>query len=218
MIQCWEPGPIANSRFTEAEMAKIENPTKKKVATDDDGWITLFDGKSLKGWKASENPDSWTVVDGAFRGNGKRSHLFYMGNQAPFTNFEFKVDIKTLPGANSGVYFHTKYQEKGWPGAGVECQVNSTYPKDPKRSASLYNLKNITEVLTEDNKWWTLQIKVTGGKNVEVRIDGKIVNTYTEPEGQKSGMGKMGSGTFAFQEHDPSGTVFIKNVKVKKLD
>ena len=40
-------------------------------------WIKMFDGKTLDGWEANDNPESWTVKDGAIVGDGDRSHLFY---------------------------------------------------------------------------------------------------------------------------------------------
>ena len=57
------------------------------VAEDNDGWTTVFDGKSFKGWKASENKDSWKIEDGALVCHGPRSHLFYIGDGKPFVNF-----------------------------------------------------------------------------------------------------------------------------------
>ena len=44
-----------------------------------DPWISLFDGESLEGWKASENTGSWKVEEGAIVTSGERSHLFYDG-------------------------------------------------------------------------------------------------------------------------------------------
>jgi len=74
-------------------------------------WISLFDGESLEGWTASENTDSWKIVDGAIVTDGERSHLFYSGEVLDhnFLNFEFSVDVKTQPGANSGVYIYTEF-------------------------------------------------------------------------------------------------------------
>ena len=66
------------------------------LLADDDGWVTIFDGKSFDGWKASENTGSWKVADGAFIAHGPRSHLFYVGDDVPFKNFEFKCDVMTL--------------------------------------------------------------------------------------------------------------------------
>ncbi len=103
----------------------------------DDGWISLFNGKNLDGWKASENQGTFTVKDGELVVHGDRSHLFYVGpvNNATFKNFEFKAQVKTTQGSNSGIYFHTAYQENDWPGKGFECQVNTTHtrPQEDRR-------------------------------------------------------------------------------------
>ena len=87
-------------------------------AADADGWISLFDGKSLDGWRASEHKDSCRVEEGVIVvGGGGRSHLFYDGpvENHDFKNFELKAEVMTQPGSNSGVYFHTEYQEKTGP-------------------------------------------------------------------------------------------------------
>ena len=43
-----------------------------------EGWVRMFDGKSLAGWKAAERLRNWSVEDGIIVGRGERSHLFYM--------------------------------------------------------------------------------------------------------------------------------------------
>ena len=79
------------------------------------GWVSMFDGKTLNGWKANENQDSFWVKDGCIVANAPgRCHLFYQ-TEKPFKNFEFKSKIMTLPQANAGVYFHTRFQDAGWP-------------------------------------------------------------------------------------------------------
>lgn len=194
-----------------------------------DGWISLFDGKTLDGWKANERPEDWKVVDGAIHGIGRRSHLFYMKEE--FKNFEFKVDIKTLPKANAGVYFHTKYQPSGWPSHGYESQVNVSHG-DPVKTGSLYNtvLVNKNQVKCKDNQWWTQHIIVNKNR-VIVKIyptartikeintnpfDEFTVVNFMEPAGV-TGPKKLSKGLFAFQQHDPGSKVFFKNIMVKKL-
>ncbi|MDP7135016.1 MAG: DUF1080 domain-containing protein, partial [Planctomycetota bacterium] len=68
---------------------------------DDEGWVSLFDGKTLEGWKASENKSSFSVVDGKIMAYGPRSHLFYVGkiNGGKFENFEWKADVMTTQGS-----------------------------------------------------------------------------------------------------------------------
>ena len=62
-------------------------------------WISLFDGQSLTGWKAAENPETWSVQDGQLIAHGKRSHLFYAGpvGQHDFENFELLVEAQNKP-------------------------------------------------------------------------------------------------------------------------
>ena len=189
------------------------------AADTEEGFVSIFDGKSLEGWKTStENTTAWKVVDGAIVANGNRSHLFYIGDGKTFKDFELKVDVMTKPNSNGGIYFHTKYQETDWPRGGFECQVNNTHG-DWKKTGSLYDVVNVAVPLSQDNKWWTQHITVKGN-NVTVRVDGKIVLSYTEPPGVQAGKPferKLGEGTFAFQAHDPGSTVMYKNIRVKRL-
>ena len=187
---------------------------------DDEGWISLFDGKTLDGWKVGENTDTFTVADGAIVVHGPRAHLFYVGpvEQHDFKNFELKADVMTTPGSNSGMYFHTAYQDKGWPKAGFEIQVNNSH-KDPKRTGSLYNIQDNYEPPAKDDEWFTQHIIVRDNQ-VLVKVNGKEVTNYTESESNgasdESGR-KLSRGTFALQGHDPDSKVFYKDIMVKPL-
>jgi hypothetical protein len=89
-----------------------------------EGFKSIFNGKNLSGWKSNdETPGCFTVEDGALKVSGGRAHLFYVGEdgKADFKDFELKLKVKTLPKANGGVYFHTQYEDKGWPSKGFEC-------------------------------------------------------------------------------------------------
>jgi hypothetical protein len=190
------------------------------AAEDEAGFKPLMDGKTFDGWKkAVESPDTWQIKDGAFVAKGPRCHLFYDGDDKPFKNFHLKVDVMTEPNSNGGIYFHTKYQEKDWPRAGFECQVNCTQG-DWIKTGSLYGLVNVSQALSQDKKWWTQEIMVEGNK-ITVKVDGKIVLQYFEPAGAQAGKPferKLGEGTFALQGHDPGSTICYKNIRVKRLD
>ena len=184
-----------------------------------DEWISLFDGKTLNGWKAGELPDQWKVVDGAIVAHGPRSHLFYMGTDpakpAEFTNFHLKADVMTTPGSNSGFYFHTRFEENSWPSIGYECQVNNSHT-DPVRTGSIYNQVKNYVAPAQDDKWFTLEI-IVKGKNIVTKVDGKIICDYTEPDGQIAGTRKLSKGTFALQAHDPKSKTLYKNIMVQPL-
>jgi len=181
----------------------------------EDGWVSLFDGKTLEGWKASENTKSWSARDGMLCAEGPRSHLFYVGdvNKHDFKNFEFKAEVMTKPGSNSGIYFHSAYQDRGWPGKGFECQVNNTH-RDPKKTASLYNIKNVMHKSpAKDDVWFAYHIIVNGSK-VTIKIDGEVANEWTQPDDAKR---KLSHGTFCLQAHDPKSKVYYRNLMVKVL-
>jgi hypothetical protein len=63
-------------------------------AAGKDGWISMFDGKTLDGWKAGDNPESWKVVDGAIVGNGQRSHLFLDGAGMPGLRIPLRGEVE----------------------------------------------------------------------------------------------------------------------------
>lgn len=187
-------------------------------------WQTIFDGKSLDGWKISEeNPESFSVEDGMIKCKGERSHLFYEGE---FENFEFEAEVKTLEHSNSGIYIHTKYTETGYPEQGYEVQINNSYRgtsiKHPERrkTGSIFNIRNIYYPTTKDFEWFKIRIKVVENF-VEIFVNDTKVNEYIEPQKPWRWAGgedvKLGVGTFALQSHDPGSTTFYKNIRVKNL-
>ena len=196
----------------------IAGPSVLIAEDSEEGFTPIFDGKTFDGWQKSiDNTNTWQIEDGAFVARGPTAHLFYTNDPKPFRNFELKVDVMTVTNSNGGIYFHTAYQEKGFPKAGIECQVNVSHG-DWIKTGSLYGLVNISLTPAQDNKWWTQHIIVRGHK-VTVKIDGKTVLEYNEPTGAQSGGGKkLGEGTFALQAHDPKSIIRYKNIRVKRLD
>ena len=185
------------------------------------GWISLFDGKTFNGWKAGENPGTFTIEDGSIKVAGVRSHLYYDGSvmNHDFTNFEFKALVMTKPGSNSGIYFHTTFQEKGFPEKGFEVQVNNSHT-DWKRSGGLYDIKDTREVYVKDDEWYTEYIRVEG-KHVIVKINDQVVTDWTQPEDfvpAKNHLKRfIATGTFALQGHDPKSVVYYKDIMVRPL-
>lgn len=188
---------------------------------DKDGWFPLFDGKSLDGWKVSDKPGTFSVKDGLLIVKGDRSHLFYEGafHNHDFKNFELKLEILTKPGANSGVYFHTQFQDTGWPSKGYEIQVNNSHT-DPKRTAGVYGIQDNFTAPAKDDEWFTMEIKVEG-RHVVTKVNGKVISDYTEEENavrQKQFKDRLiDHGTIAIQGHDPKSEVHYRSILIKPL-
>ncbi len=168
-------------------------------------WIKMFNGKNLDGWKANENPEAWKAVDGTIVGDGPVSHLFWMKEEC--NNCEFKAMVKISDGGNSGMYFRTAFGP-GFP-KGYEAQVNSSH-KDPKRTGSLYNFKNVMEQLVPPDTWFTQDI-IANGNHIIIKVNDKTVvdfvdekNTYTK-------------GYLALQQHNKGSVVTYKELMFRNL-
>jgi hypothetical protein len=172
------------------------------------------------------------------------AHLYYVGdvNGHSFKNFDLRVDVMTSPYANSGIYFHTEFQQADWPKRGLECQVNNSHV-DWRRTGSVYAIKNISwgpETPPADNKesvtimktppvkddvWFTQEIIYQNGA-VTVKLNGETVVEYKIEDADaqhnlSSGMIWLPRGTFALQGHPPmpghASKACFKNIRVKVL-
>jgi hypothetical protein len=179
----------------EEQVAKLEK----------EGFVRLFDGKTLSGWKAADNPGSWSVTeDGAIKASGERSHLF---SPKEYTDFELYAEVKTEPKSNGGIFFRTEFGPE-WP-KGYESQVANTHG-DPQKTGGIYNLAKVFKQHVKDGEWWSQHI-ICKGNHIIVKLNGKTVVDFTDKKNTHS------KGHFALQQHDPSGTVYYRNVMVKDL-
>ena len=178
-----------------------DNPVKPKGK----GWVSMFDGKTLNGWKANENDSSWSVKDGSIVGDGERSHLFWTVRQC--TNCEFFAEVKLNHGGNSGMYFRAK-MEKGWP-PGYEAQVNNTHP-DWRRTGSLYGIQDVKEQLVPDDTWWTQHV-IADGNHIIIYVNDKKVVDYVDDKN------RFTEGYCALQQHNKGSVVMFRNLYFKPL-
>ena len=106
-----EPEAGAVPEYTVAQNPQIDLST---LPVDKDGYIVLFDGKTLNGWRGygkDKAGSRWTVDDGAikFIGSGAGEAQTDEGGDLIFThvfkNFELLFDWKVSKGGNSGVFY-----------------------------------------------------------------------------------------------------------------
>ncbi len=190
-------------------------------------WVELFNGRSLGGWRASENADTWRVEDGCLVADGPRSHLFYGGPTGgdDFRNFELRAEVRTQKGCNSGIFFHTQYQPSGWPNKGYEIQINNTYHgegnyRELKRTGGLYGVRNIYSASVRDDEWCQVRLRVVGNR-VCIWVNGYLTVDYLQPDGaarKPEHAGRVLSrGTIALQGHDAASRVAFRRVAVRHL-
>ena len=186
-------------------------------------WVELINGKDFTGWRASENPSTWKVIDGMFQCEGKRSHLWYEGAHLKdgFRNFELEVEVKTFKLANSGIYFHTEYQETYWPNKGFEIQINNTHIGENeyielKRMGSLYGLRNLYKSIFKDNQWIKIKARVELNR-VQIWCDGIKTVDYIQPDSTSKDIKRLDKGTFCLQGHDVLSKAQFRSFRVRRL-
>ncbi len=206
---------------------------------DSDGWIPLFNGKDLSGWKIPYPPSGqfqgvktvsndagkpvayvgvlkngqevmlWQVKDGLLIGSGPASHIF---SETVADNFHYRIVAKINHKGNSGQYFRTQFGP-GFP-KGYEAQINATHT-DRIRTGSLYFPK-VKEVLVLDkaphqpDEYFTQEV-IALDNHIQVFVNGKKTVDWKDPNFTYK------SGHFALQGHDPGSVVTFKAVEYKPL-
>jgi hypothetical protein len=199
----------AVSAASSAALAQEEKrPQNRKdlIATGEEkGWVSLFDGKTLGGWKTYDGKGQWEVEDGVIHGSGPASHLF--SPRGDYKNFRYRAEIKVADKGNSGMYFRTKLGP-GFP-KGYEAQVNSTH-RDPLKTGTLYGFVPVKEMLVPPDTWFTQEVEAIGN-HIKIKVNGKQVVDFVDPNHTYT------EGHFAFQQHDPGSQVWIRKIDVMEL-
>ena len=118
-------------------------------------WISLFDGRSLKGWRI-EGDEEWTVENGELVGTAQHSRL--VTEQTDFKDVEIRVECLLDPDANSGVFARTIFGE-GWK-SGVEAQLSNQITQRTLTGGILGHAYNQTVI--PDENWFELRFRIIG--------------------------------------------------------
>jgi hypothetical protein len=196
-----------------------------------DDWLPLFNGQDLSGWRANNDPESFTVQDGILccHALGQfKAHLFYVGSRTDgfesFKNFELEATLRAEPNSNGGIFVHTdmstrdaaKHLYKGY-----EVQLNSS-AKEKQKTGSLYAVVPVETSPVDETQWFTMRI-VVQGKRITAAINGQPVLDYTQPANVQRPPERAGrlfdpaGGAIALQAHDPGSGWYFKDIRVKRL-
>jgi uncharacterized protein (TIGR03067 family) len=206
-------GTWTNSNGESGLWTMIRRPVGKAPPSPaaQSGWVQLFNGKDLTGWKThSDQPGDWKVQDGILIGRGPRSHLF--SERGDYENFHLRVEAKINNLGNSGVYFRSEYG-LGWGinPKGYEAQIFEGDAQDPYKTGSLYGLAKITEDLGKPNTWFTLDV-ITQGNRTVIQVDGKTTVDFVDRAATYM------KGHFALQvERPPQTIVQFRKIEIKEL-
>ena len=71
------------------------------------GWVSLFNGKDLSGWK-NNGQEKWVVDDGALLGESTVGHYSYLTTEKTYSDFALQLKFKPESSGNSGVFTRSR--------------------------------------------------------------------------------------------------------------
>lgn len=195
------------------------------------GWASIFNRRDLSGWRANLMPESFRVVDGLLRvqATAPSAHLFYVGERQDgieaLKDFELELVVRSEPGANSGIYFHTDFDSaKGSQhhlSKGYEVQLNSSMI-ETRKTGSLYSVVDLDASPVDETQWFRIRIKVHE-RRITVTVNGREVVDYTEPANVERPPERAGKrlnpagGAIALQAHDPRSVFYFSEIWLRRL-
>lgn len=220
------------------------NTQSKKAMSSSNGWISLFDGKTLKGWHTYGKTtigEAWKVQDGVLYLDAEKIDGWQAKSggdivtDEEFENFDLQLEWKISKNGNSGIIFYvhedTSKYSYCW-NTGPEMQVldNDGHP-DGKiikhRAGDLYDLISCSkETVKPVGEWNKVEIISKDGK-LDFFLNGtNVVSTTLWDDNWKNliagskfknitGFGTYKKGRIALQDH--GNTVWYRNIKIKRL-
>jgi hypothetical protein len=186
------------------------------VLAAEEGFVPLFDGKSLDGWKGDSK--LWSVEDGAILGSTegqKLTHNSFLSTEKSYKNFVLKVEFK-LRNHNSGVQYRSE-QRDDFVVAGYQADIAEKrftgilYEERGRGILSDVKPEEIAEFYKPGD--WNEYVITCDGPHITQVLNGHTTVDYTETsdKGAKEGI-------LAFQVHQgPEMKVWFRNVRIKEL-
>jgi len=191
---------------------------EKKEDTKDAGFVQLFNGKDLTGWKTHpKDKAKWEVKDGAIVGTGPAGHLYT--ERGDYENVHFRIEAKISDKGNSGQYIRATFTN-GFP-PGYEAQINSTHG-DKIRTGSLYpdgrdkytdeekKKMVILDQLVKPDEWFTQEV-IGVGNHIIIMVNGKKTVDFVDEKNRHK------KGHLAIQQHNDGSVITVRKAEVKEL-
>jgi Protein kinase domain/3-keto-disaccharide hydrolase/Putative zinc-finger len=171
---------------------------------DLNGWVQLFNGNDLTGWRADQ-PEKWRVKDGVIIGEARS----YLVTKQLFQDFHCRIEakinaggvgsvsVRSLPGVHADVRIGTK---------DAQAQTGSLFLFSEPRTEALVQAPK--ELATADS-WITLEV-VVRGKRVEVKVNG--TTTAEQTVGQLPNHGGINLNVY-----EPGSILHVRKVEIKEL-
>src|SRR5919106_1760755 len=197
------------------EQQNIEMSIKNKSSAASNGnnnFASIFDGKTLDGWKMAGNGRFMIVEsDAALQSEGGMGLLWYSENK--YKNFIFKLEWKVSDeGDNSGVFVRFPDPDDNPNIAvreGYEVQIDNKAGNPIHQIGAIYDFAAPSKVVSKPpGQWNTMEIQ-TQDQSYTVIINGQKVTEFTGD--------RLKEGYIGLQAHDDKSKVSFRNIMVKEI-
>ncbi len=205
---------------------------KLTASEKDAGWILLFNGRDLTGWKTSSGEPSRRPVENGSLNPHKCGGYMLVYNE-PVENFQLSLDFRISPKCNTGIFVRT-HSLKPRPGKdvgfnGLEIAIDDTETAGFHDTGAIYDLvKPTRNAMKRAGEWNHLMLSCDGPK-VEVDLNGERVTAmnladWTLPNRRPDGTEHKFD--IAYAEHPRTGFLglqdhgsdcWFRNIKLRKL-
>lgn len=179
-----------------------------------DGWIALFDGKTLNGWTITgPNKQGYAAQDGMIE--WKSGGAGQLRTRDRYDNFIMRFDYKVAPGKNTGVQFRTPRANRAST-VGFEFQIMGDHEKPPSKdtSGAIYDVvPPKLNATNPDGEWNTVEITLQG-PHVKALLNGKLVQDVNFDESEEL-RPRLRRGFIVITDH--GGYCAYRNLRLKKL-
>ena len=180
------------------------------LAGEEEGWISLFNGKDLTGWKM-RNPnakETWKANDGVLDNTDKGSDLY---TEQKFKDFQLHIEFKVPKGGNSGVYLRGRY----------EIQVADSFggKPEPGSCGGIYGQYAPSENASKPaDEWQSFDVTLVG-MQLTVLHNGKKIHDNVTLKGDTGGsMGGKAEDAGPLMLQGDHTKIQYRNIKVKPIE
>ncbi|MFT5523175.1 MAG: hypothetical protein ACI9G1_001352 [Pirellulaceae bacterium] len=202
--------------------------TLTAVANADEGWVSLFDGKEIKGWTQRNGTAKYTVKDGTIHGEtNEGSPNSFLCSDKVYGDFELEFEVKVHDKLNSGVQIRSQTQddkpENRVNGPQVEIEAG------PAEAGYVYGEATGRGWLTpkerlkphshfKNGEWNKFRV-VAKGPRIQTWINGEMIEDLTDEAIYKThSKGFIGLQVHGIGKNAGPFDVAWKNIRIKVLD
>lgn len=211
---------------------------------EDEGFVSIFDGKTLQGWEAMppKTAGAWTVKDGMIVGDGDKGRGYLTYEKKQIADLELKLSYRFPDEGNSGISirarkdetgkrdFQSYHADLGHVGIGKQvlgawdfhtpgrrehaCFRGDRLVIDENDKPTVTKIKGAVTLADIKKNGWNTVHVIVKGNNFKFFINGKPASEFTEHLPKAK---RLDRGMIQLQLHDPGMIVQFKDIRLKIL-